>query len=48
MTQHNFDIPDELWKDFLETIEGKYKSASEAIRDFMRRFIEETRRLSGA
>ena len=41
MTLHSVDIPDELWKKFVEAIEDEYNSASEAIRDFMRQKIRE-------
>jgi len=40
-TLRTMAIPDQLWDEFEQAIRGKYATVSEAVRDLMRRFIEE-------
>lgn len=47
VTLRNFDIPDELWKDFLAAMQGQYNTASEALRDLMRQFVRERKKKEG-
>ena len=46
VTLRNFEMPDELWDEFLEAIDGRYASASEALRDLMRQFIRKRKEAS--
>lgn len=43
-TLRNFECTDELWNSFLESIEGDYDSASQAIRSLMRKYIRKKNR----
>lgn len=46
MTLRNFEVPDELWDEFLKAIDGQYASASEGLRSLMRQYIRERKEAS--
>jgi len=37
----NFRVPPSLWNKFREACDANYKTASEALRDFMQQYIKE-------